>query len=79
MIDIIKLMRGCKEAVSARDVSVEFNYSDECHHLVHITFKWCIGNEHREFSSIFTYHIMEDTMDITQIIIDDFVRHATGV
>lgn len=78
MIDIVKLILGCKYAVGAR-VSIEFNNATECNQMVRITFKWCIGNEYHDLSRIYTHQMIENCrFDLSECIIDDFKRHTTG-
>jgi len=76
MIDIVRLMRECKVAVSSR-VSIEFNCNDD--DMLRITFKWHVGTQYHDLSRIYTHQMMEDVIcGVTQIIIDDFIRHTAG-
>ena len=77
MINIVKLIQECTSSLGTR-VSIEFNDSAECSQMICITFKWCIGIQYHELSRIYSHQMMEDVTDVTQFIIDDFIRHTSG-
>lgn len=78
MINIVKLIQECTSSLGTR-VSIEFNDATECSQMIRITFKWCVGTQYHDLSRIYTHQMMEDVIcGVTQIIIDDFIRHTSG-
>ena len=77
MINVVKLIQECTSSAGNR-VSIEFNDAVECSQMIRITFKWCVGIQYHDLSRIYTHQMMEDIRDVTQFIIDDFIRHTSG-
>lgn len=77
MIDIVKLIQECTSSLGTR-VSIEFDDAAECSQMIRITFKWTGVECYHDLSRIYSHQMMEDVTDVTQFIIDDFIRHTRG-
>lgn len=77
MINIVKLIQECTSSLGTR-VSIEFNDSAECSQMIRITFRWMGVEHYHVLNCIYSHQMMEDVADVTQFIIDDFIRHTSG-